>query len=204
MNKGELKAAILSDSHRPDLSGEVDRFIREAEGMIRRELRAFPVTGTLTETDRVTGGVYNLPNTLLELRAVYPPDSRGDALVQVSLAVIRRQHSAMSPRQFAVQGPTIEIRGIPPVDTEFDIDYLGHPPSLVNDSDTNELLEQHEALYEEAALFYLYKHTQDLELAQGALDTYSDVREKLNEQFGRKAGGASIAGAYNFSGGSSY
>lgn len=204
MNYGELKAAVLSDSHRPDLSGEVARFIREAEGMIRRELRAFPVTATLDESDRVSGGVYTLPTGLLELRAIYRPDGRGDALEQVSLHAVRRLPLTADPLWYAVRGNTIEIRGAPVPDTEFPVEYLGHPPALEDDADTNDLLAQNETLYKEAALFYLYKHTQDLELAQAALDTFTDVKEKLNEQFGRKIGGASIAGAYNFSCGSSY
>src|SRR5690554_1901669 len=112
MNYGELKAAVLSDSHRPDLSGEVARFIREAEGMIRRELRAFPVTATLTDSDRVSGGVYNLPTGLLELRAIYA-NAQGDALEQVSLSAIKRLSTSADPFQYAVRGNTIEIRGTP-------------------------------------------------------------------------------------------
>lgn len=203
MNYGELKAAVLSDSHRPDLSGEVARFIREAEGMIRRELRALAVTGTLTEGDRASEGVYNLPDGLLELRTIHHSGEDGNALEQVSLSAIRRIR-LFTPQRYAIRGKTIEIRDVPGTDAEFDIEYLGHPAALVNDADTNDLLNDHETLYKEAALFYLYKHTQDPELAQGALDTYSDVLKKLNEQFGRKIGGASIAGAYNFTGSSSY
>ena len=45
---------------------------------------------------------------------------------------------------------------------------------------------------------------QDVDLAQGALDTFADVLDKLNEQFGRRIGGASVAAAYNFGGGSGY
>lgn len=204
MNYGDLKAAVISDSHRPDLADDVPRFIREAEGMIRRDLRAFPVSATLGESDRVSGGVYTLPTGLLELRTIYPPDSPADALEQVSLSVIRRQHSKMAPRQYAVRGSTIEIRGVPAEDTEFGIEYLGHPPPLEADEDTNVLLTDHESLYLEGALFFLFKHVQDVDLAQGALDTFANVLDKLNEQFGRRIGGASVAAAYNFGGGSGY
>ncbi|MEX2125471.1 MAG: hypothetical protein WD795_16375 [Woeseia sp.] len=204
MNYGELKTAVLSDSHRPDLSGEVARFIREAEGMIRRELRAFPVTGTLDEDDRVSGGVYTLPSGVLEVRAIYRADEQGNAIEQVSLAAIRRMSTSATVLQYAVKGSTIEFRGVPGTDDEFDIEYLGHPAALSADEDTNDLLDQNETLYKEGALVYLFKHTQDLELEQGALDTFNDVLEKLNEQLGRKLGGASVAPAYNFCGGSSY
>lgn len=205
MNYGELKQAVLDDSHRPDLSSQVARFIREAEGMIRRELRAYVVSATLGESDRVSGGIYTLPSTLLEIRSINRADEDGDGLEKVSPATLRRLPVTADPLQYAQRGNgQIEIRGVPTTGAEFDLLYLGHPAALVNDEDTNDLLTDHESLYIEGALFYLYKHTQDLELAQGALDTFSDVLGKLNEQFGRKLGGASVAPSYNFSGGGSY
>jgi hypothetical protein len=203
MNFGELKQAILADSHRPDLPSEVARFVRECEGMIRRELRAFVQTGTLGESDRVAGGVYQLPPYLLELRSLYLTGADGDALEQVSLLTVRR-FSGPEPLQYAMRGATIEIRGTPATDASFDLEYLGHPPPLVDDTDTNSLLTDHEAIYTQGALFYLYQHTQDLELAQAALDIWTDAVNKLNEQIGRKLGGASVSGAYNFGHGGAY
>lgn len=200
MNYGQLKTAILSDGHRPDLTAEVARFVREAEGMIRRELRAFVVSDTLVEADRVADGVYTLPSTALEVRAIYRADIDGDALEQVALANIRRVSANANPYWYAVRGSTIEIRGVPATDAEFEIEYLGHPAALSDDSDTNSLLTDHEIIYTQGALFALYRHTQDLELAQNALDVFADAVNKLNEQMGRKLGGASIAGAYNLYG----
>src|SRR5262245_53256904 len=118
MNYGELKTAVLDDAHRPDLTGQVARFIRECEGMIRRELRAFVQTATLGESDRVAGGVYTLPPYLLELRAITPADEDADALEQVSLLTVRR-YTGVSPLQYAMRGDTIEIRGTPATDAEF-------------------------------------------------------------------------------------
>lgn len=202
MNYGELKTAVLADGHRTDLATHIARFVREAEGMIRRELRAFPLSGTLTDANRpgVTSGVYTLPDGLLELRAVYRKGDDGDALEQVALSVIRRRSGAARPLQYAIRGKQIEVRGIPGAAAELEIEYLGHPAALVNDADTNELLDNHETLYKEAALFFLHKHCENVELAQGALDTFTDAVEKLNQQVGRKLGGASIAGAYNLFG----
>ena len=41
MNYGELKTAILDDTHRADLSSHVARFVRQCEGLIRRDLTAY-------------------------------------------------------------------------------------------------------------------------------------------------------------------
>lgn len=204
MNFGDLKTAIADDSHRSDLTSHIPRFVREAEGMIRRELRAYPQSGTLTESDRSSGAVYNLPTGCLEVRAIWRQGEDESALQQVSLHALRRLPSTTDVVCFAVKGDTIEFRGSPATDEQFDIEYFGHPAALSADGDENELLTNHETLYRSAALFFLYTHTQDLELAQAALDTFTDVKDKLNESLGRKLGGASVAPAYSFGAGSGY
>lgn len=202
MNYGELKTAVATDSHRTDLDAEIPRFIRETEGMIRRELRALSVTGTIDEADRVSNGLYNLPTGIQSVRAILITGTNEYAVSKVSVGQIKSLATTADPLWYAIRGSnTIEFRGIPGTDTEFDIEYLGHPTAFADDSDTNTLLTDHEALYVEGSLFYLYKHTQDIELAQAALDTYQNILGKLNELEGRKQGGASSAGAYNLYGG---
>lgn len=169
--------------------------------MIRRELAGgYPLSATLDESDRVSGGVYTLPSNLLVLRTLKRADADGDGLEQVALNVLRRRSASATPVQYAVKGKTIEIRGTPATDAEFELEYFGYPEALAADDDTNDLLSDHETIYKEGALFFLFKHTQDVELAQGALDTFGDAINKLNEAAGRKLGGASIAGAYNLFG----
>jgi hypothetical protein len=198
MNKGELKTAILTDCHREDLTAEADRFVREGEGLIRRGLKySVPLTVTLDETDRVSEGVYTLPSGLLIVRAVYTEDAPEGA-EQVSLASIRSLLATAAVVKFCVVGDTIEFRGVPGTDEEIELNYMGMPAALDGDSDTNDLLTDHETLYKSAASFYLYKHTQDLELAQGELDTFTAALDALNEQLARKLGGATIAPAYYF------
>ena len=201
MTYAELKSAVASESHRSDLTTEIPRFIREAEGHIRRELVALTVTDTIVEADRVADGLYTLPTGVQQIRVI----NNGDVdLEKIGLAQLRRLSTEVDPLWWAERGTEkIEFRGVPATDTEFDIEYIGHPAALSADADTNTLLTNHETLYLSGALFYLYKHTQDLELAQGELDTFKDVLNKLNEQFGRRHGGASTAGAYNLYGGSS-
>lgn len=205
MNYGDLKAAILSDSHRPDLSGEVARFVREAEGMIRRDLRGYILTYTLGEADRVSGGVYQLPATVLEVRSLHAAGRQGDALEKMSPSNVRRISVTADPLWWAqLTESTIEIRGAPGTDADFDLLYFGHPVALALDTDENDLLTDHETLYVAGGKFFLYRHTQDRELQQDELDIFNGVMKTVNEQIARKIGGASIAPAYNFAGGSSY
>lgn len=197
---GQLKQTVLDYSHRSDLAANVASFVSLAEGMIRRDLTALPVSIMLDDTDRVTAGVYTLPAGLDAVRALYATSPSGSsyALEQVGLHQLRRVGATGQSACFAVQGQTIELRGIPAEGAELELHYTGHPPALSDDSDTNSLLESHEALYVYGSLFFLYQFTQDIELAQGALDTFADTIEKLNEHAGRKLGGASIAPAYHF------
>lgn len=206
MNFGELKTELATESHRTDLTDLIPGFIESCEGMIRRELQQMSITVTLDEDDRASVGTYNLPTGAVQVRAIHrnAGTARDVALEKVGLHQLRSMSTAANPLWFADRAANqIEIRGTPATDQEFTLEYLGVPTALSADADTNSLLTNHKALYVEGSLFYLYKHLQDVELAQAALDTFNDVVKKLNEQYGRKVGGASIAGAYNLYGGNS-
>lgn len=192
MNYGQLKTAVLDYMHRPDLTAEVAGFVRLAEGMIRRDLRADTYSVTLDADDRVEAGVYTLPSTLLEIRSVRIGNR---TLTQVGPSEIRQLYDSAPPLNYCVHGSTMEIRGAPSEETEIHVRYFGHPAELVQDADD---LALDEALYLYGALFFGYQFTQDLELAQAALDTFADALQKLNEAAGRKLGGARMQGVYHF------
>lgn len=205
MNYGELKTAILADTHRPDLSTHVARFVRQCEGLIRRDLRGYLVSTTLTDSDRVSAGLYNMPARLLEVRHISLQGRQGDALQRVGPGNIRRLDSSADVVQYCQNGDgTIEFRGVPSATDVFDILYYGTPAPFSSDSDENELLTDHESLYMAGSKFFLYLHTQDRELAQDELDIFNGIVDTLNEQIARKIGGANVAPVYNFAGGSSY
>lgn len=205
MNYGELKTAVLESAHRPDLSAHVARFVRECEGMIRRDLRGYALTYTLDEDDRLSGGLYTLPSTVIEMRNLIPTDRQGDGLTKMSPTNVRRISTTADPLWFADYGNgTIEIRGTPGIDAAFDLLYFGHPVAFSDDGDENALLTDHETLYLSGSRFFLYLHSQDRELANDELDIFNGVLKTLNSAGARKTGGASVAPTYNFSGGSSY
>lgn len=202
MNYGQLKQAVLDTAHRADLASFSADFVRRAEGMIRRELRAYPLSYTLTDADRVSNGVYTLPSNVLEVRAIFASDVNGNsyALEQVGLSAIRvALEASASPVQYAIRGTQIEFRGVPATGSSLELLYLGSPTAFSADADTNALLTDHEAIYLQGALYHLYVHTQDLELAQAALEACTDAIDKVNQTMGRKLGGARGTGAYNFS-----
>ncbi len=205
MNYGELKQAILDDTHRADLSSHVERFIRQCEGLIRRDLSGYLVGATMTDSDRAGDGVYTLPARVLELRTVRLQGRQGDSIARVAIDQIHRLDSTTDVVQYAELGNgEIEFRGVPTASDVFDILYYGTPVAFSGDSDENELLTDHETLYMAGSKFFLYLHTQDMELAGAELDIFNGVIDTLNEQIARKIGGATVAPSYNMAGGSSY
>jgi hypothetical protein len=211
MDYSELRQAILDESLRGDLVDQVPLFVERAEGMIARELRCMEMLERvlLVEADRVQNGRYRLPGDWLEDRAVI---AGGRAVRKTSLDSLYQQSTSGAVVAYAVLGDSvdgnvIEFRGWPGTDAEIEVHYFARPAPLLQDTDTNRLLEAHPAIYQDAALFHLYKFTQDADQAQAAYDTWSDARATLNEQAGRFLAGSNARPKYNmgrFSAGGGY
>lgn len=202
MNYGELRSAVLDEAHRPDLTLKAAEFVKRAEDMIARRLRAAEMIAhaDIGDADRLDETVFALPSDFLEARALWAPGVAGRKtwLEQRSLADIKRMPLAWSVQWYAVSGDRIEFRGNPSETAVIELEYFARPAPLVDDADENILLTQHEELYLAGACFYLYRYTQDLELAQAHLDSFNDAVETLNEQAGRHLGSPTVAPVYTF------
>lgn len=202
----ELQTAIIEDTHRADLASLVPRFIRLGEGLIRRDLKAYELTAVVTDSDRTTtdSPIYQLPGRVLEVRTIHLVGATGDGLTRVMPNAIRRLPITAGPCEYCQNGnDTIEFRGNPSVDHEFDVRYFGTPAPL-EDTPTNSLLDDHESLYQTGAQYFLYLHTQDRELAQDQATTFDAVMDRINEAMARKIGGGAVAPTYNMQTRSSY
>lgn len=200
LNYGTLKTLILTLSKRSDLSALVEDFVRGAEGMIRRDLIAYELQATLDESDRSSEGVYTAPATCLKVQNVFTDDVNGRSypLERVGQANIRNLTAVARVQAYAHYAGFIEFRGVPATDQELEVHFLGMPAALDDDTDENALLTDHEELYVAGGKFQLYKYTEDIELAQAELDTFSNAIERLNNYIGRKLSGGVTAPAYNF------
>lgn len=201
-----LQTAVMTDTHRPDLSAEVPRFIRLAEGLIRRELKAYELTYTMTDSDRVTAGegIYTLPGRVLDIRSIHLVGRQGDSLTRVMPGHVRRLAGTADVLQYCQFGDgTVEFRGIPGTSDSFDVRYFGTPAPL-DTTATNELLDDHEGLYMAGAKYYLYLYEQNLELAQAEANTFDAIMERINEQMARKISGGTVAPTYTMSSEASY
>jgi hypothetical protein len=206
MNYAELQQAVIEDTHRPDLASLVPRFIREGEGMIRREMTAFMLTTTIEEAARQANSAqYSLPTGILYIRRLALQGQTGPGITRISLDSITSYAVSNRVAVYAEPGDgLIEFRGVPATGAIFDLNYFGMPAPLVADEDTNALLEENETLYKAGAMFYLYQNTQDRELATDAIDVFNSIIETLNDEAARKIGGAQITASYQFGNGGSY
>lgn len=202
MDYAALQAAIIDEAHRPDLTAKAPEFIKRAEDFIARKVRAAEMIAhaEITDAERIGDNVFSLPDDFLEARALWAPSVQGRErwLEQRSLSEIRRLPLAFHVQWYAVSGDRIEFRGNPSESVEIDLEYFARPAALEDDADTNALLANHEELYVAAGCFYLFRYTQDLELAQAHLDSFTDTVEGVNEQAGRHLGSPTSNPVYTF------
>lgn len=191
-----LQAEILATSVHSELDTECPSFIRKCEALIRRKLLALELRVTLDEADREAAGIYNLSGQVQQVRAAYSADAPS-GLQNVGIAGVRSLSADADVIYYALSGQTIEFRGVPGTDEELDLLVFGWPDPLTV-SASNELLTNHEDIYTSGSLFYLYNHTQDLELAQSQLSIFTSAVEDLNNATLKKNSGGSVMPAYNF------
>lgn len=201
MNFGELKTAILSDSHRSDYTAHVSRFVAQGEALIGLSLDGYFLETTIDEDDRVLDAVYTLPAKVTTMRHVIY-DNR--PLDQADENLIGLYRSLGEVALYCMRGSTVVFAGIPPENAEFNLNYYGMPVALSNDSDTNNLLNDCPQLYIEAAQVYLYKRARNTQLAESAMTSVQFMIREINRRTKKKLGGAQSSNPYNVSFRSSY
>ena len=222
--KADLYTFITAESHRADLSAEFDNFIRRAEQRIAREVRAVEMIQhtVLDDGDRIGEScTFELPLDFLEdISIIYGSDDipleaqhgNGKPITnKLTMHDIFSKSECGPVNSYALTstdsgdssggGPKIIFKGKPPLyDPEVDlfnfftVIYYARPLALTAEDSENNILTNHETLYISASLFELYRHTQDLELAQAQLDVFADAATKLNAQAGRFIGGTRMHG----------
>jgi hypothetical protein len=205
MIKSELATMILDVGHRPDLTTKTDMFIRQAEQMVERDVRAIEQViwgATLVNANRTGVGLstYTLPVDFLAERVFWNPDTtRARPLASKSLGELRSLNASAPVLYYAVRGLVVEFRGNPADTDVIPFDYFASMPVLSATPGANILLDAHEELYLAAALFFLKRYVEDFDAAQGYLDSFNHATLKVNEAAMFKLGSQSAAPApYNF------
>lgn len=207
MNYGELKTAILSDSHREDyglIPGLIQRFVTEAEALIAARLESYALTAVLNDAARVSllSSDYTLPSKLILVRFLI--GANGLPLEAVDETSIGLHKSASTVMEYAVRPATIILAGTPGAGSVFTLHYFGLPAALAADPDTNSLLNDYPQLYKEAGMVSVFKRAHDYESAQVMYQSANSLIDEINRKMKKLLGGAKAANPYNVSFRSSY
>lgn len=201
MNYGELKTAILSDSHREDYTSFVARFVQQGESLIRSQLVGYFLELVIDDDERVSENLYTLPVRVTKMRNVHYNNVPLDQVDESSISLYR---SATDVIMYCMRADRILFAGIPPISAQLNLNYFGLPAPLVTDSDTNTLLTDYPQLYIEAAQVYLFKRARNLDMSSVMSQSVSSLIRDINIKERRKLGGAQSANPYNVSFRSSY
>jgi hypothetical protein len=194
MNYTELKAAILSDTHRSDYTTFINRFVEQAEALIGLSLEGYFLEAVIDETDRVIDGTYTLPAKVTAMRTVIY-DERTLVRTDETNVIDYKDDSVV--HSYCMRDTTIVFAGIPPEDAEISLYYFGLPAALTDAAPTNNLLTDCPQLYIEAAQVYLFKRMRNFPAADSAMSSVQFMINELNRKMKKKLGGAQSANPYN-------
>lgn len=190
MNYDELQLLIANYMHRTDLGGQIPGFIEIARARINRDLRVREML--VSATIIPTTNPFPAPDDFLEMRDIYW--NRGTRRVTLGL-VGRRQLNNFSagtaPAFYSVDGTQLETAP-GGVDTVFNLLYYGAQPPLTIATDTNETMSRFPSIWLYASLIEAHTYTQDLQLRDQALATYTQEVAAANGRAAEAESGASL------------
>lgn len=152
-NLGDLKAEILSWMFdRQDLATQNGSFVTLCEADLNRVLRTRRQLATETLT-LDAGGHADLPDDYLQFREVTALTNPKRVLSLVAPSSRDKEFpypQSGLPSVFTIDGSTITV--MPFTESDIRLDYWAKLPPLVEDADTNWLLEEHPGVYLYGAL----------------------------------------------------
>jgi hypothetical protein len=206
MDRNTVLTAAFSDAHREDLQPTYgSRFMLEAESLIRARLEFYYQETTLDDTARVApnSAVYNLPSRDISLiRHVLRSD--GLPLDQTDETNIHTYASLSQVVAYVVRPSTLMIAGTPGVGDTMSLHYFGMPLPLVNDGDSNNLLNDYPDLYKEAVQVSIFKRARDYDAATAMFQSANSKLDEINRKMKKLLGGARSSNPYNTAWRSSY
>ena len=199
MTYGELKQLVADYMHRSDLTDEIPEFIELARTRINRDMRVRENIITATLTPSVNP--FDAPADFMEMRDIYHFRNGN----RVHLQLVGREQldfydnaaiQAVHPRFFSIDGLQLETQpgGI---DVVFTLLYYAAVPQLVDDADTNLLLDVYPMTWLYGSLIEGHSFTQDLTLEETSLGKYTSEIDRANDMAAEAESGAAlqVAGA---------
>lgn len=193
----DLYASIKLISKRSALANAtILEMIRKAEATMNTDLRPLPTSTTLTESDRDSGAVYNLPSDCAEIRSIARTyNSENVPVTLVGLTELESYSVGNDPFWVAQISETqIEFRGTPDTDTSFPLYYWARVTELSSGGDSNAILLNYRNLYQDGTLAALYEHLEDWDQAERYAAKFANRIESLNAHYSRNRKGKTAPG----------
>lgn len=203
MNFAELKERALSDAHREDYADKVAGFVELAEAYIFARLEAYGLESTLTDAERIEpdSPVYNLPTRFVSERYILlnglPLDKRDESAIYN----LRNSSSVIA---FAMRPRSVIFASTPASGTTLNLHYWGLPAQLVQETDTNTLMNEYPTLYIEATQIFIYKRARDFDKSRESESSVNDTIKQINRKVKKQMGGVRSSNPYNVRWRSSY
>ncbi len=187
-NYGELKTAVANWSKTSDLTGVIPDCIALAEDRIYSELDYTDLETTADIT--IDAATVALPTDFLEQRShfidVADPQQRVQYATPERLRDFDQGKQSAFPSFYSIEGPNLVFSPTPDSTYTGKWLYLARKPRLVNDTDTNEILDKYQGLYLYGALIEISAYVGNDPRALTWAQFFQDAMEKANQQ-GRRA-----------------
>lgn len=178
MTYGELKALVADYMHRSNLEDKIPGFIDFAGARIGRNLRSQENT-TVVALSPTTQN-FPLPADYRGMREI--SYVTGGTRIQLRSATVDKLSTVEQTGQFSlfyrINGLSIEI--VPFVARDFKLVYYNAPAQLVDDAETNAVLDAYPYLYVYGAMLEAMFYIRDFRAREGALATFTSEIDELN------------------------
>jgi len=182
----KIKQLVTFFIHRADLDPYMDDFFAMARELISQKVRLQVMEQSLTDT--VSNGVLAMPADFIEARSVLVATPRGLKPLRLYTRATLEALAGSAPGQpvgYTLEGSNMLIKPSAG-DVELTMIYYAKPTALVNDTDTNALLDTYQALYLFGALIYAANAVQDTESEENYRNHFAN--ELTNAQISNEAG----------------
>lgn len=195
--RSELLTDVDSFMARDDLtaSSSAGTFLRLAEAKIKRALRVKEMENVTTITIAAGARFAALPTGWQKFRAVWLENSQNnelDLMTPETLAEDSRWNDTGTPSAYMIANDSFYVAPVPVEETVVNCIHFGALAPLVNDSDTNDVLQEHYDIYLFGVLEAAADFVQDFELSALYKSKFDQAAEELGirtklEQFSGSA-----------------
>lgn len=188
-NFGELKSAIIKESHRSDMSTDVADIVLRCNSKLNRILRCREMETILTPS--ITASPYALPSNYLETISVRDTGNFSELKEYLPQQTETFYPTSGNPQKYAIIGSNMYFYPTPSVSAPLNVSIIYYA-SLANfslDADTNWLLTKHPDAYLYGSMIEvssLFSTPELLAMRPGWVEGFAEVLRQIQGETDRR------------------